>query len=122
DMRRAVPLIGRLPWLAGPMLRSLPKAYQRDARAAWESQFGRDLRARDRQELDRPGVRDNILGSALEALRAGSSGVADELPLFLGKAWGFSPSALRVPTWLWYGQADVVTPAQMGSYLAAEIP
>jgi pimeloyl-ACP methyl ester carboxylesterase len=65
DMRRAVPLLGRLPWLAGPMLRSLPDAYQKDPRAAWEGQFGRNLPYADRTALDLPGVRDNILAAAV---------------------------------------------------------
>lgn len=121
-MARAVPLLRLLPWLAGPMLRSLPKAYQRDARAAWEAQFGRGLPPSDRAALELPGVRENVLSSAVEALCAGSSGIADELPLFMGRRWGFDPAAVRVPTWLWCGQADVVTPVQMGSHLASVIP
>lgn len=122
DMRRAVPLLGRVPWLAGPLLRSLPDAYRRDPRAAWEAQFGRGLPPADRAELARPGVRENILAAAVEALRSGAQGVTDELPLFLGRRWGFDPAAVKVPTSLWYGQVDVVAPIQMGRYLAAAIP
>jgi pimeloyl-ACP methyl ester carboxylesterase len=48
--------------------------------------------------------------------------VADELPLFLGRRWGFEPAEVRVPTWLWHGQPDVVAPVPMGRYLASEIP
>jgi pimeloyl-ACP methyl ester carboxylesterase len=122
DMRRAVPLLGHAPWLAGPMLRSLPDAYRRDPQAAWEAQFGRDLPPADRAELAQPAVRDNILAAAVEALRSGGQGVADELPLFLGRRWGFDPAEVRLPTSLWYGQVDVVAPIQMGRFLASVIP
>jgi pimeloyl-ACP methyl ester carboxylesterase len=104
------------------MLRYLPGAYRRDPGAAWHAQFGRNLPPGDRAELEQPGVRDNILAAAVESLRAGSAGVADELPLFLGRRWGFAPADVRVPTWLWYGQADVFTPIQAGRYLASAIP
>jgi pimeloyl-ACP methyl ester carboxylesterase len=121
-MRRAVPLLGRFPWMAGPMLRSLPAAYRRDAEAAWEAQFGRGLPASDRQALDEPGIRDNILSAAIEALRTGSDGIADELPLLMGRRSSFSPTDVRVPTLLCYGQADVVTPIQMERQLSSAIP
>ncbi len=122
DMRRAVPLLARLPWLAALLLRSVPASYRRDPRAAWEAQFGSDLPPSDRAVLEQPGVRDNILASAVEATRAGAAGIADELPLFMGRSWGFDPAAVSVPIWLWYGQADVVTPVQMGRYLAGVLP
>jgi len=122
EMRRGVGLFRRLPWLAGPTVRSLPAAYQRDSAAAWEAQFGRHLPACDRMELNRPGVRDNLLAAALEAMRSGSSGIADELPLFLGQPWQFDPASVRVRTWLWYGQDDVIAPVQMGRFLASRIP
>ena len=51
----------------------------------------------------------------------GFDGIADELPLFLGRDWGFSPASVSVPTWLWYGQADTFAPVQMGRYLASHI-
>jgi pimeloyl-ACP methyl ester carboxylesterase len=122
QMRRAVPLLRWLPWLAKPMLASLPNAYRRDPLAAWEAQFGRGLAPSDRAAFDAPGVRDNILAASVEALRQGSAGVADELPLFLGRPWGFSAAEVRVPTWLWYGTADTVAPMQMGRFLASVIP
>jgi pimeloyl-ACP methyl ester carboxylesterase len=122
EMQKGVSVLRRLPWLAHPMLRSLPSAYRRDPEAAWEAQFGRNLPVSDRAELDRSGVRENILGAALDAMHTGASGIADELPLFLGRDWGFTPADVRVPTWLWYGQADVITPVQMGRYLARLIP
>jgi pimeloyl-ACP methyl ester carboxylesterase len=121
QMRRAVPLLRWAPWLSGPMLASLPKAYRRDPLAAWEAQFGRGLAPSDRAAFEMPSVRENILAAAVEALRNGSAGVADELPLFMGRNWGFSPSEVCVPTRLWYGQADTVVPLQMGRYLASEI-
>jgi pimeloyl-ACP methyl ester carboxylesterase len=121
EMRRAVPLFRSLPWLAGLMLRGLPAQYQRDPRAAWEKQFGSKLGPSDRHALEQPGVFDAILAPAVEAMRQGSAGIADELPLFLGRPWGFAPGDVSVTTWLWYGGADTFAPPQMGRYLAREI-
>jgi len=122
EMRTIVPVLRRAPWVAGPMLRSLPDAYRRDARAAWEAQFGRNLPPCDRAELEVPTVYEGILTAAVEAVRPGAQGIADELPLFLGRSWQFDPTEITVPTWLWYGEADIFAPVQMGRYLAQVIP
>jgi pimeloyl-ACP methyl ester carboxylesterase len=123
EMRDGVGVLRRLPWLSQLMVRSLPAKYRRDPQAAWEAQFGRNLPPSDRAELEqRPGLRENLLAAAVEAMRGGSAGVGDEVPLFLGLDWGFAPAEVRVPTWFWYGQADVLVPSQMAHFLAASIP
>jgi pimeloyl-ACP methyl ester carboxylesterase len=121
-MTQATWLLGRMPWLAKPLVASLPKAHRRDPLSAWQSQFGEGLPPSDLAQFDVPAVRENILAAAVEAMRPGPAGIADELPLFLGRKWGFSPTDVRIPTWLWYGAADTVAPVQMGRYLATVLP
>jgi pimeloyl-ACP methyl ester carboxylesterase len=36
--------------------------------------------------------------------------------------WGFDPAAIRVPTQVWYGSRDVLTPPGHGEWLARTIP
>ncbi len=113
-----MPLFRRLPWLARPMVASLPRRYRRDPEAAFEKQFGHGLPESDRAALARPDVHANILQSAVEALRPGSKGMAQELPLFMGRPWGFRPEQVGTQVHLWYGAADPLAPPQMGEYLA----
>jgi pimeloyl-ACP methyl ester carboxylesterase len=122
DMARAMPLMRRLPWLARPMLTSLPRQYRKDPERAFEKQFGQGLPAADRAALAQPDIHTNILQSAVEALRPGSKGMAQEMPLFMGRPWGFRPEQVQSEVSLWYGDADPLTPPQMGEYLAGAIP
>jgi pimeloyl-ACP methyl ester carboxylesterase len=122
EMQRAVPVLRRLPWLARPMLASLPKQYRRDPELAFAKQFGHGLPASDSAVLAQPAVHANVLAGAVEALRPGAKGLAQELPLFLGRPWGFRPEDIRVPVRLWYGAADTLVPLQMGQYLAQALP
>jgi pimeloyl-ACP methyl ester carboxylesterase len=122
EMRRAVPLLRRFPWLARPLLASLPKQYRQDPEQAFEKQFGHGLPASDRAVLAQPAVHANLLAGAVEALRPGAKGLAQELPLFLGRPWSFRPEEIRVPVSLWYGEADTLVPVHMGRYLARIIP
>jgi pimeloyl-ACP methyl ester carboxylesterase len=122
DMARAVPGLRRMPWLARLFMTSLPRQYAKDPEKAFEKQFGADLPESDRRELERPEVRRLILDAAVESVRGGSRGLARELRLTFAEPWGFDPAAVKVPTSLWYGDADVITPAQMGRFLAAAIP
>jgi len=46
--------------------------------------------------------------------------VDDELAFL--QPWGFDPSAIRVPTAVWYGAEDVLVPAAHGEWLARHIP
>ena len=39
-----------------------------------------------------------------------------------GSTWDIDPRALRVPTWLWYGQLDRMVPPSHGDWLAERIP
>ena len=39
-----------------------------------------------------------------------------------GRPWGFALSDIRVPTHLWYGDADTIVPVRHGEHLAGRIP
>jgi len=56
-----------------------------------------------------------------EALRNGVRGATAD-GLLYGQPWGFSLPGIRVPVFVWHGEADVVVPATMGHYLAETIP
>ena len=122
DMRRFLPLMRTFPWLANVFVSPLPGEYRRDPARAFEKQFGRDLPECDRRALADEQVRGNLLAGAVEAVRQGSKGLGNDVQLFMARPWGFSPSSLRVPIHLWYGESDTLTPPQMGHYLAQSIP
>ena len=62
-----------------------------------------------------------LIASAEDALSQGTSGLVTELAL-MSRAWGFEPSDISVPTFLWHGEADTIVPAAFGRWLAERIP
>lgn len=62
-----------------------------------------------------------LISSAEDALSQGTSGLVTELAL-MSRAWGFEPSDISVPAFLWHGEADTVVPAAFGRWLAERIP
>lgn len=42
--------------------------------------------------------------------------------VLLGRPWGFSLREIEPEVHLWHGEADVLVPAAMGRYQAAQIP
>jgi pimeloyl-ACP methyl ester carboxylesterase len=68
-----------------------------------------------------PGARDMMMESTREAFRQGSRGHAWEARL-LCRPWGFELGGIRVPTFIWHGNADIDTPISMGRTLARQIP
>jgi pimeloyl-ACP methyl ester carboxylesterase len=75
----------------------------------------------DRKALESQSLRRALTDASIEALRNGVRGAAAD-GLLYGKNWGFSLRDIRVPVFLWHGEADVIVPATMGHYLAANIP
>jgi pimeloyl-ACP methyl ester carboxylesterase len=122
EMRQAVGLLRRLPFMAGLILRPLPARYRRDPAAAFQSQFGRGLPESDRAALARLELGRIVYAAAAEAFWQGHRGAAHEMLLFLARPWGFSPEEISVPVSLWYGSADTVVPIGMGRALARAIP
>jgi pimeloyl-ACP methyl ester carboxylesterase len=75
----------------------------------------------ERIALARPEIQDMYLESVLEAYRNGWRGHAWEL-IVLNRPWGFALEQIRVPIYLWHGEADQLVPPVMGHYLADRIP
>ncbi len=61
------------------------------------------------------------VGAALTEGLADTDGVVHEYRL-LDQPWGFDPSSIRVPTYIWQGTADDLVPTQWAERLAATIP
>lgn len=76
-------------------------------------------------EVDRTVLRDelghDIAASFREALRSGVDGWLDDDLAFCAP-WGFDPSAISVPTFVWQGSADLMVPFAHGQWLAATLP
>ncbi|MFC6705934.1 alpha/beta fold hydrolase [Flexivirga alba] len=56
-----------------------------------------------------------------EALKNGVDGWADD-DLAFTLPWGFDLAAMRVPTFVWQGSADLMVPFAHGQWLAANVP
>jgi pimeloyl-ACP methyl ester carboxylesterase len=75
----------------------------------------------DRAVLDRPDVKQAILGSFRDAFRNGGDGVAYEMTL-LTRPCGFQLKDVRRRVDLWQGTEDVNVPASMTQVLATQLP
>jgi pimeloyl-ACP methyl ester carboxylesterase len=75
----------------------------------------------DREVLAGPEVESILAASLREALRAGSRGASHELGV-LARPWGFDPTAIRVPCYVWHGERDCTVPIDMARRMAALIP
>ena len=70
--------------------------------------------------------RDPLVRAALEAMflegaRQGSAGLVDDLVAY-HRPWGFSPTDIRQPAAVWWGEKDRLTDRVHAEYLAAAIP
>ncbi len=75
----------------------------------------------DHRVLSRPAVRETILASLVESVRAGAGGVLDEMALYAAP-WGFQPEEITMPIQLWHGTADDTVPVRQGRELAMRLP
>lgn len=75
----------------------------------------------DRRLLAEPDTYASYVDSYREAWRQGYRWYAQDLALLV-KPWGFRLADVRVPTFLWHGDADRVTPLYMGLHVAEQIP
>lgn len=75
----------------------------------------------DTRALQEPGMREAFLTSYVEAFRAGSWGVAQDLRV-LTRPWGFDLGAIKAPTWVHQGDADTTVPPQHARLYAEAIP
>ncbi len=75
----------------------------------------------DHRVLSRPAVRETILASLVESVRAGADGVLDEMALYAAP-WGFLPEEVKMPIQLWHGTADNTVPMRQSRELAMRLP
>ena len=67
------------------------------------------------------GIRRQLIGSYLEALRQGPYGWIDDVLAFR-RPWGFALTDIKVPVRLWHGDEDVFSPVEHTNWLAEKIP
>jgi len=118
--RRMFWIARRAPWLARMIFGLTALAI----RLFPDRVFGRvsaSTPACDMAVLERPDVKQVIVGSFREALRNGGHGVAYEMTLFT-RPWGFQPKDVRRRVDLWQGTEDVNVPASMTEDLAGQLP
>jgi len=80
-----------------------------------------DLPDADRAVLQHPLMQQVIRETTAEAYAHGVSGWVDD-DFAAVRPWGFDVAEIRVPTEVWYGEADVLVPAAHGRWLADHIP
>ena len=82
---------------------------------------GFDLPEADREVLGREDLAAVMREATLEQTRNGIWGWADDALAFVS-SWEFDPAAIAVPTLVWYGTQDVLTPPGHGEWIARTVP
>jgi pimeloyl-ACP methyl ester carboxylesterase len=80
-----------------------------------------EIPAEDRAILSRPDVAAVMAEALPECVRNGVSGWVDDDIAFTNP-WGFDLATIRVPTAVWWGSKDVLTPPGHGEWLAKNVP
>lgn len=75
------------------------------------------LATADREEMEKPELREVLVRSLKEAIEPGIRGVIADLRL-LASPWDFSLEHVHSPAWIWHGTEDNVVPYAHGVYLA----
>jgi pimeloyl-ACP methyl ester carboxylesterase len=76
----------------------------------------------DREALDRPGARDRLTGSLVEAFTQGATGLAADIAGYSLRPWGFEPAQVRAKTLLLYGAKDTVAGPRHGKWYQQRLP
>jgi pimeloyl-ACP methyl ester carboxylesterase len=88
---------------------------------AWYAGFVAEVAEVDRGVLERPEVREIVIGMFREAVRQGAVGWVDD-SLRLGRPWPFRPDEVVVDVRLHHGEEDPNVPPQHAKELAERIP
>ena len=59
--------------------------------------------------------------SRQETFKHGIKAAAQELKIY-SNDWGFDLKKIKIPVYLWYGDADKTVSLKMGKYYASQIP
>ena len=82
---------------------------------------GFDLPEADREVLGRADLAAVMREATFEQTRNGIWGWADDALAFVS-SWEFDPAAIAVPTLVWYGTRDVLSPPLHGEWIARTVP
>jgi pimeloyl-ACP methyl ester carboxylesterase len=87
------------------------------ARRAFEVRSG----SAEKPLASRPQVVQRALASAREANRQGARGPVDDMRVVM-RPWGFRPEDIRVPLFVWQGDADSSIPFRWGEWWQNTVP
>ncbi len=85
------------------------------------AQIQSELPPADQNEFQQPGFAESFMATVAESLRQGPAKLVWEGGFYL-QPWGFPLEEIRLPVYLWHGEADRDAPVAMGRHLAAAIP
>lgn len=118
----------RLSMTLASRARPLALAYWRFARLLarrsperFLAEFEKELSGPDKAAFADPNVRDIVLGTAREAMRAGVAGIVDDSAI-QARPWGFDLGKIQPPVQVWHGDNDEIVPLHHATYLAESIP
>lgn len=112
---RAPYLLRLVMWFGAREAQNYPEKYlsRMDGAALLET---------DRQKfLHDPVYRAVWVESITEAFVRGSTPFSEDM-IIISRPWRFSLQDIRIPVYLWHGEADAFAPMQMGQYMAQMIP
>ena len=109
----------KAPWLFRLMLWKIA----RDARKNPASIFSlfTDVSEPDKVALARPDVKQVFEQMVVESFRQGTRGAALDWMLE-ARPWGFSLQEIRMPVYVWHGEADKILSVEQGRILAKAMP
>ena len=85
------------------------------------AQIQSEMPPTDQNEFQQPGFTESFMATMAESLRQGPAKLVLEGSFYL-RPWGFPLEEIRLPVYLWHGEADRDAPVAMGRHLAAAIP
>jgi pimeloyl-ACP methyl ester carboxylesterase len=83
--------------------------------------FGSRSTPAERAISSRPEVMARALASARESTRQGARGLVDDMRTAI-RPWGFDPSQIRVPLFVWQGDQDSSIVESWGDWWADAVP
>ncbi|GAA3201135.1 alpha/beta hydrolase [Actinocorallia longicatena] len=102
------------------MARLEAERFQRDPNLLVRELYA-ELTESDRRVIDDAGIRSLLISSWTEGIRQSTDGWIDDLLAFVAP-WGFDQADIRVPTLVWHGADDHLSPVGHARNLGARIP
>ncbi|HSH21680.1 MAG TPA: alpha/beta hydrolase [Candidatus Caenarcaniphilales bacterium] len=118
--RTAARAAGRAPWMIRLALWHWGRPQRRDPARFFDRSVA-SMSGPDQSVLAEPALRFAMIENSGELFRQGGRGLYDEA-LVLARRWGFDPSDIRVPVFIWHGEMDETVPVRMARYVARSVP